>query len=659
MCYWYKKIVFITDRWYWIIATLVLFSLIFSLSGMNCLPETKDLSLDSKFYNAVKIMLVDNVHVDDEANLQLRIARWLGVLVISSGVIGIIGKLFRQPVLSRFLAIATAIKAKPHIIILGIGKENSLRIKLIETLVNNSENVVIIEPNKNHPEGETCRQLGAIILNGPFNDQNTLNKAKLKKAKCILLLSENTTENFELLNLVFQHFQSKPTNLTIQDEIKHPFLPNKEGEVICVFRAEDPSLIPMARKHYLDSETEPNISLRIFCPEELVARTMLRESRILDQPKPLSKILLLGTGGTIQLGETLIVQAAKDHFINQQDEKTLSEKTLEIHILDNNAQPFINCLTQKFEFLEESSTPSQENQNEKPRCILAPFQQTASHCNFRSQSTIQEIMSQQYDAVFICLEDQTTAIRQAIEIRQAIDSMQNETETAHPISIIVSVPEEKQGIASILDEAKTDLVAVGINNRMNDLITVNSHEIPEYAFNPELEMLAQVMHQQYLQKLDLDIKKLAKNSDQDKLNSLLSKDSRKPWSNLDDNYKNSNRALAARLGSYLMGQCHSTELDCIYEPNLLINPKENYSPSEEQIQELAKQEHENWCEDLFKLGWTYKKGDSNSTKKTSPYLVSWDQLGDDGIKEYDCDIISRLSFAFAKANYRICKKEPS
>ena len=59
----------------------------------------------------------------------------------------------------------------------------------------------------------------------------------------------------------------------------------------------------------------------------------------------------------------------------------------------------------------------------------------------------------------------------------------------------------------------------------------------------------------------------------------------------------------------------------------------------ELVEFMAELEHEDWMRERLSRGW--KLGERNAEKKTSPYLVPYDQLSEE-IKDYDRDAIRNI-----------------
>ena len=62
--------------------------------------------------------------------------------------------------------------------------------------------------------------------------------------------------------------------------------------------------------------------------------------------------------------------------------------------------------------------------------------------------------------------------------------------------------------------------------------------------------------------------------------------------------------------------------------------------SDDEVEFLAREEHDRWVEERTRAGWTYGPV-KDEERKISPYLVPWSEL-DDGIREYDRDPVREM-----------------
>ena len=75
--------------------------------------------------------------------------------------------------------------------------------------------------------------------------------------------------------------------------------------------------------------------------------------------------------------------------------------------------------------------------------------------------------------------------------------------------------------------------------------------------------------------------------------------------------------------------------------------------SDDEIETLARTEHDRWTNERLRSGWAYAKK-RDPEKRLSPYLVSWDVLEND-IREYDREAIKALPAILAHAGFGVTR----
>jgi hypothetical protein len=77
----------------------------------------------------------------------------------------------------------------------------------------------------------------------------------------------------------------------------------------------------------------------------------------------------------------------------------------------------------------------------------------------------------------------------------------------------------------------------------------------------------------------------------------------------------------------------------------------------DEIEVMARMEHERWNWQRRIQGWTYKAGSKDEKNKTTPYLLPYDQL-EEKIKEYDRETIRLIPALLEKAGFEAYKLRP-
>jgi hypothetical protein len=144
-----------------------------------------------------------------------------------------------------------------------------------------------------------------------------------------------------------------------------------------------------------------------------------------------------------------------------------------------------------------------------------------------------------------------------------------------------------------------------------------------------LEAAAQTIHEQFL------AENRYKNPDP----------AMKPWADLRDDFKNSNRLQASRIAAFLERIGYRLE------------PAEGPKPitlSNEDIEQLAEMEHGRWIIERLQSGWHYDSK-RDPAKKLSPYLVPWSKLSDK-VKGYDRNAVASWPSVMAQAGLSIVRR---
>jgi hypothetical protein len=186
---------------------------------------------------------------------------------------------------------------------------------------------------------------------------------------------------------------------------------------------------------------------------------------------------------------------------------------------------------------------------------------------------------------------------------------------------------------------KTGLAQLLRDGGGRDFDNIMAFGLLEQTCQPELllggthEVLARAIHEDYVKK---EIEKgVAPDTNPTMVN----------WDRLPESLKESNRNQAAHIGKKL------NQAGCDIRPLTDWNAS-LYKFDEDMVECLAELEHERWNEDLKRDGWRYAPGEKNSAKKTSPWLVEWEQLTDE-IKQYDRNTVTELPGFLAKAGFEV------
>ena len=199
------------------------------------------------------------------------------------------------------------------------------------------------------------------------------------------------------------------------------------------------------------------------------------------------------------------------------------------------------------------------------------------------------------------------------------------------------------GIATGTGGAADDLVADPLWSSLSNLcplpadpMTVRAFVIPskEKFGQSVLEQMAMEFHDRYLAD-----------------NTTGLPDNLKPWADLGDTFKMSNRGQAA----YAVEILQTAGFGVRQKKKPRVFDGRRFTSRE--IEYMAELEHGRWNVERVRAGWRYAKT-KNVQKKMSPSLVPWNELpdGKNGVRKYDRDAVRVFPKILAKAGLEVYRK---
>jgi hypothetical protein len=221
------------------------------------------------------------------------------------------------------------------------------------------------------------------------------------------------------------------------------------------------------------------------------------------------------------------------------------------------------------------------------------------------------------NAVYVAFRDEADGLAAALQIARA---------GLAPDTITLTINDERLGAARLAtDGSGANRIAVfGILSRTL---------IPDVLLDGLNETLARSMHTSYRRN------QLARGADP-------ASPSLAPWNSLTEDLRDSNRAFAYGIGEKMRA------IDCIIVPTTLVELQDSALIfSTDELERLARQEHERWMRDRVDDGWSYGAV-RDDARKLHPSLVDYDELSEDE-REKDRDAIRDLPRMLAEAGFEI------
>jgi len=121
----------------------------------------------------------------------------------------------------------------------------------------------------------------------------------------------------------------------------------------------------------------------------------------------------------------------------------------------------------------------------------------------------------------------------------------------------------------------------------------------------------------------------------------------KPWVELDEDLKESNRQQADDIPNKLRG------IGCGLEPAKPGEVPPLFAFTAEELNLMARLEHERWNQEKLRAGWRFGPVKNNEAK-TTPYLVDFDRLPPD-VQQWDIAAVAAIPDLVRRAGLRVSR----
>jgi hypothetical protein len=248
-------------------------------------------------------------------------------------------------------------------------------------------------------------------------------------------------------------------------------------------------------------------------------------------------------------------------------------------------------------------------------CELAPLAVSIDSPKFeRSAFLFDSTGRRDVSAVYVCLDEDARGFPAALALHQRLRD-----ESAEAVPIVVGTADEG-GLASLAD-------GVGGLSPFSLLARTCRAEI--LLSGTRSEILARAIHDEYVRKQTSDGESPATNP------SIVD------WAGLPAELRESNRRQADQIGLKLKAiGCGLAPRTDWRAPLLELTADE--------VELLARVEHDRWRAERLLDGWTYTAGPKNLARKTSPFLVPWEDVPENQ-RDYDRNTVRNLPAFLAEA----------
>ena len=450
--------------------------------------------------------------------------------------------------------------------------------------------VVAIERDEKNPNIGPCREWGAVVIPWDGTDETTLRRAGVDRASYLISVCGDDGVNAEVVMRACA------------------LAGRRKGRTLnCVAHITEPELCAMVRECQLFRSREGDFRLEFFSVFDGGARALLADFPPFDvksegEREHRPHILVVGLGG---FGKSVLFHAARMwHPVYRS-----SKKKLLVSVVDRAAEEKLESLCLR-------------NPQLRQCCILEPLQMEVESPAFQRGDFVRRPGGEvTLTAVYVCFDDDSRGLYAALTLLRHLEGAD--------IPVVVRVG-RRAGLASLMG---------GDGEILQGYANLHAFPLLERTCRPEIllsgtsELLARAIHEEYVRN------QAARGF------TPLTNPSMVPWEELPEELKESNRRQADHIGAKLraVGCDIRTLEDWDAEP-LSFTPEE--------VELMARMEHQRWMEERRAEKWVYAPGPKDAERKTTPYLVPWEELPEE-IREYDRETVRAIPAFLKEAGFQV------
>jgi hypothetical protein len=473
-----------------------------------------------------------------------------------------------------------------HVVVAGLGE---MGFRLAAAFRSQGFRVIAVEIDESSGYVQSARERGIIVLSGDARDRRMLSKARVDHARYLIAVCGEDGRNVEVAVSAARLTGERPS-----------------GVLHALVQLEAPGLWRMLKAEAITRLGHVALRMEFFNAFETAARILLDErppfAPVPDRSAPRRPhVLVVGLEG---IGDALVLNIAR----RWQNSRPADGEKLRLSILVAQAERARRQLLARYPELERICDV---------RAVSAPVGVELQ----RGALNVDQAEEHPVSAVYVCLAREAQALEVALALRARPE--------LQAVPFAVAVNTAGAGLATILhDDPETTHGVYGFGVLERAL-----------GVDPLLrgtnEALARAKHEEYVRH------QLARGV-------ALGEGLMVPWEQLDEQWKETNRAFADGIGAQLAAA------GCILVPAPLIDPHgQLFQFTPEELERLARSEHERWVADKARNGWRYGTP-RDDTARIHPLMVSWDEL-DEIERRKDREPVREVPQMLAHAGFEIVR----
>lgn len=449
--------------------------------------------------------------------------------------------------------------------------------------------VVAIESDPQSAAIGECREEGVIVLIGDATDRSLLRRTGVERARFLFAVAGDDEAN---------------TGIALD---ARTLLGERKGPPLtCFVHIADQKLGGVLRQLGIAQHGGDPFRLETFSAAERGAPALLREHAAFDDegrtPIGPPHLLVIGLG---EMGGNLVVKAAR----RWRSIPGIEDRRFKVTVVDNRADEHVAAINGRFPRLRSA-------------CDMVARPMELDSVEFERADFLFDAKGAcDVTRVYVCVGDDAVGLSAALHLRHRLGD--------RDVPIVVRTTQEV-GVAALIG-------GQGGRDRYGGLDVFGLLDLvcrPDVLLRGQNEVLARAIHERYLRLMRLEGQAIDANR------ALVD------WEELPEPLRESNRRQAADISRKLRA------IGCDLEP-LTDWDAPLFAFGPEEVEVLARLEHESWLRERGTAGWGYAP-EKDVARRESPYMVPYDELTED-IKGLDRDTVRAMPALLAEIDFAIVR----
>lgn len=484
----------------------------------------------------------------------------------------------------QFTRLRIRLLYRRHLVVCGLG---AFGYRLATAFHDKGQRVVVIDKDPDPTALAHCRERLIAVIVADATDPAVLHQAGVGRAKLLVAVCGDNDVNGQIGLVATREFRGR------------------DHRPECFIQIDDESLCELLEQSNLVGRVAGGVGvsyLNVFRYGPSVLLRVFPESFAETDGRAPHVVIV----GTDPIGLRLVAGAVREWWFDHRG----TGLRLRLSLVAPDAEERARELRERYEHFDEA-------------CTLATHAVDLADERSASPPSLVKRDDKAQTTVFVSYPDE----RSSLEATRRLAA-----ELPAGTKIVVVITDQPGTIATLLVSTGTGLWSTDVQT----FSLIDRVCEPELFVNNLTEQIAQALHGSYLEVCRRD----------GTLDASLA--AHRPWAELDETYREANRAQAVGVDDRLRSAGYTVRLTTGWDvpaPPL----------TDDEIEVMAKDEHERWCRDRRADGWTYGPT-RDAGRRRHPDLKGWDEL-EESVRVKNREIVRALPAVLARSGLAIVRAD--